>query len=68
MYGYKVNRLKVPNITGRPNFNYIKTIGCNIIGDIPQARLQEIKDLFNRGITLWHNPNTFLDYSVNNNI
>lgn len=68
MYGYKVNRLKVPNITGRPNFNYVKTIGCNIIGDIPQARLQEIKDLFNRGITLWHNPNTFLDYSVNNNI
>ena len=68
MYGYKVNRLKVPNITGRPNFNYVKTIGCNIIGDIPQARLQEIKELFNRGITLWHNPNTFLDYSVNNNI
>ena len=66
MYGYKINRLKVPNITGRPNFNYVKTIVCNIIGDIPQARLQEIKDLFNRGITLWHNPNTFLDYSVPN--
>ena len=68
MFGYKVNRVKVPNITGRRNWNYVKTIGCYIDGDIPQADMQEIKDMFNRGVTLWHNPSTFADYSQNNDI
>ena len=67
-FGYKVNSLKVPNITGRPNWNYVKTQGCNITGDIPQSDVEEIKALFNRGITIWHNPNTFLDYSQNNQL
>ena len=68
MYGYKINSLKIPNITGRQNWNYVKTIGCNIIGDIPQTHLQEIKEMFDNGITLWHNPSNFLDYSQSNNI
>lgn len=67
-FGYKVNSLKVPNVTGRTNWNYVKTHGCNIIGDVPQTDLDEIKGLFNRGITIWHNPSTFLDYSQNNAI
>lgn len=68
LYGYQVNEVKLPNITGRQNWNYVKSIDCNIIGDIPQEDLNEIKTLFNRGITLWHNPSTFLDYSQSNNI
>ena len=67
-YGYAVNTYKLPNITGRTNWNYVKTIGCNIIGDIPQNDLQKIKDMFNAGVTLWHNPSTFLDYSQSNTI
>lgn len=68
MFGYKVNRVKVPNITGRRNWNYVKTIGCYIDGDVPQTDMQEIKDMFNKGVTLWHNPSTFADYSQNNDI
>lgn len=68
MYGYKVNLLKVPSITGRRNWNYIKTIDINITGDFPQEDLQEIKDIFNNGCTFWHNPATFLDYSQTNPI
>lgn len=68
MFGYKTNRMKVPNITGRANWNYVKTVGCNIIGDIPQGDLQAIKAMFNNGITIWHNSSTYLDYSQNNNI
>ena len=68
MFGYKVNSVKIPNITGRRYWNYIKTIGCNIIGDIPQNDLLKIKDMFNNGITLWHDPTKFLDYSQNNTI
>ena len=68
MFGYKVNSVKVPNITGRRNWNYVKTSGCYIEADIPQDDLQSIKDLFNKGITFWHNPATFADYSQNNDI
>lgn len=68
MFGYKVNELKIPNITGRTNWNYVKTINCNLEGDIPQEDLQKIKDMFNGGITLWHNPSTFLDYTQSNAI
>lgn len=68
MFGYKVNRVKLPNITGRRNWNYVKTIGCYIDGDVPQGDMQEIKDMFNKGVTLWHNPSTFADYSQNNDI
>lgn len=68
MYGYKVNDVKVPNITGRVNWNYVKTIGANIIGDIPGEDLLKFRSLFDNGITLWHNPNTYLDYSQNNGI
>ena len=67
-YGYKVNEVKIPNITGRLNWNYVKTIECNILGDIPQDDMQKIKQIFNNGVTFWHNPATFLDYSQNNDI
>lgn len=66
MYGYTINTLKNININSRPNWNYIKTQGANILGNIPQYDLQTIKEMFDNGITFWHNPDTFLDYSQNN--
>ena len=68
MFGYKTHKVKIPNIEGRLNWNYVKTIGLNIVGDIPQADMQKIKDIFNNGVTFWHNPSTFLDYSQSNSI
>ena len=68
MFGYKVNQVKVPNITGRTNWNYIKTIECNFEGDIPQQFLRVIKQIFNSGITLWHDPTKMYDYSQTNSI
>ena len=68
MFGYKVNEVKVPNITGRRNWNFVKTKQCNILANIPQEDLDEIKDMFNSGVTIWHNASTFLDYSQSNPI
>lgn len=68
LYGYKVNEVKIPNITGRVNWNYVKTIDCNFEGDIPQEDLNKIRNMFNAGVTFWHNPNTMLDYSQSNTI
>lgn len=67
-FGYQVNEVKTPNVTGRRNWNYVKTMGCYIEADIPQDDLQQIKEMFNKGITFWHNPTTFCDYSQNNDI
>ena len=66
MYGYTINELKAINISSRSNWNYIKTQGANLLGDIPQLDLQALKEMFNNGITFWHNPTTFLDYSQTN--
>lgn len=68
MFGYKINLVKVPNITGRSNWNYVKTIDCNFDGDIPQSDLNIVKQMFNNGVTLWHNPNSMYNYSNSNNI
>lgn len=66
MFGYKVNIVKAPNINTRTNWNYVKCINANIEGLVPEDYLNEIRGLFNAGITLWHNPLTFLDYTQNN--
>lgn len=69
MFGYKINRVKAPNITGRKNWNYVKTINCNFSGnDIPQTDMQTIRNMFDNGVTLWHNPNTIYNYNNSNNI
>lgn len=67
-FGYKINRVKTPNITGRTNWNYVKTIECYIRGDIPQEDIIEIQGMFDKGITFWHNASTFGDYSQSNGI
>lgn len=68
MFGYKINRVKIPNITGRRNWNYVKTINFNFEGDIPQMDLKIIKIIFDSGVTLWHNPSTIYNYRNSNNI
>ena len=67
-FGYKCNRIKRPNITGRRNWNYVKTVGCYIDADIPQADLAEIKAMFDNGITIWHDPVQFANYGADNDI
>ena len=66
-YGYKVNKWEKINVNSRRYFNFIKTNTCNIVGDeIPHEYLEEIKDIFNRGLTIWHVDSgaTVGDYSV----
>lgn len=68
MYGYKVNVVKIPNITGRTYWNYVKTIDCNIEGDVPQEDLLIIRNMFDKGCTFWHNANSMYNYNLNNSI
>ena len=54
MFGYKVNRLEIPNLKSRLSYNYIKTADANIIGNIPNNYLNALKGIFDKGITIWH--------------
>lgn len=54
MYGYLTNRVKVPNITGRPYWNYVQTEDAKVVGSIPFDDIVKIKQALNRGITFWH--------------
>lgn len=66
MFGYKTNRVKVPNVTGRPFWNYVQCIDVNILGDIPAEDMVQLKAIYNKGVTLWHSPYDVGDYSQNN--
>lgn len=68
MFGYRVNSMKVINISSRRYWNYIKCVQANIEGNIPQDDMNEIKGYFNTGITFWHDASKYLDYSQNNTI
>lgn len=68
MFGYKINRVKSPNITGRNNWNYVKTTNANFTGNIPQSDILQINNMFNNGVTFWHNANNMYNYSSNNSI
>lgn len=66
LFGYKVNEVKVPNLKTRQNWNYIKTAGVTIQGNIIQTDLDKIKKIFDNGLTFWH-TNDVGNYDLPNN-
>lgn len=66
MFGYKQNKVKIPDITSRAHWNYIKTIDCNIAGNIPGPDMEELKSLFNTGMTVWGAGSEIGNYTLNN--
>lgn len=65
MYGYATRKVKTPNISSRPAFNYVKTIGSNIGGDFCMDDKMQINAIFDRGITFWKNTDVG-NYALNN--
>lgn len=66
-FGYEVDRLKVPNRTGRPSWNYVKTVGANVGGNIPADRLALINQTLDNGVTFWHTTDVG-NYSLANGL
>lgn len=65
MYGYKVDMVKKPQYNSRPIWNFIKTVGCVVLGDFDANDRRKIASIFDKGITFWHNPAKIYDYSIN---
>lgn len=68
MFGYKINRIKTPQFSSRTYWNYVKTIDCNVEGDIPQEDLQIVRNMFNKGCTFWHGATNMYNYNLTNSI
>ena len=66
MFGYATHRVKVPNRTSRPHWNYVKTVGCVAVGSIPADDMAKIMSIYDRGITFWKNGNEVGNYSLDN--
>lgn len=56
MYGYLANEMGsvTEAINSRELYNYVKLIQCNVVGDLPQDVLMQIKDIYMKGITFVH--------------
>lgn len=65
-YGYAVDRVKIPNISSRPHWNYVKTRDCTITGSVPADDMHKICKIFDSGITFWRNVGDVGNYSLDN--
>lgn len=69
-FGYAINKVKKPNLSGRQNWNYVE-IGANSeigYGDVPSQFMEEINGACRKGVTIWHNHDNLGDFSLSNNI
>lgn len=64
MYGYAINRVKTPNLTGRDYWNFVQTQGAVINGDMPSSSKEAIARIFDGGITFWHNGDNIGNYQI----
>lgn len=53
-FGYRTNRMGKPNIYKRPYFTFLKCDNAVINGNIPAEDKQELKAIFEKGVTFWH--------------
>lgn len=67
MYGYAVNTVKVPNISSRPYWNYVKTNGCVMSGNAPASAIKEMCKIFDAGIRFWKDPTFIGKYLILDN-
>lgn len=58
-FGYACNKVKVPNISARPVYNYVKTNNCLVTGDANADVLKRIQGIFDAGVTFWKNAAYF---------
>lgn len=69
MFGYAINQCKSIELglNGRTRFHYVKTKGCNAVGNAPMYAKNFINDRFDKGIRMWK-KDYYLNYSEFNSI
>lgn len=82
-WGYAVNSIEDVNITSRPSWNYVKTVGAapkSLNGGAgstapfsrgrgtPAAALSVIRQAFDNGVTFWHTTSGFGNFKLTNSL
>lgn len=73
-YGYRINEVKMANITGRNIFNYIEIGHGESIGyssgsvSVPSEYMEIINKACQNGVTIWHNHSNIGNYLLDNTI
>ena len=76
VYGYAVNENKVPNETGRKNYNFVQTENAAFRANsnalktmgVPASAMAAINAMYDEGIWFWHAPATAGDFTDDNSI
>ena len=55
IYGYAINKVEQPHLTGRQYWNFIKTKNAEISGNMPSSSKSAIGRIFDGGIFFWRN-------------
>lgn len=68
VYGYKVCKMKKPNVNTRPFWNYVKCSPAIVGGPMNSADRANIENMMNAGVTFWNVQGgaTIGDYSPDN--
>lgn len=67
MYGYQVNELVQPNVNTRTKWNYVKCTTVNIQSGMNREIILKFKEIFEKGVTFWHDDDMF-NYNRNNEV
>lgn len=67
-YGYAIGTMRRPFRDVRSRFTYVKTLGCNVHGNLPVDDALAISKMYDRGIRFWKDTKHFCDYSLGNPI
>lgn len=67
-YGYAQRSMYVPERQNRKHWSYLKTVGCNIKGNINNTDLVTIKTIYDNGITTWNNLEEVGNYALDNTV
>lgn len=69
-FGYQINRVKTPNITGRRYWNFVKIGSGEDIGNgtVPNKFKDVLNQIFRSGTTIWHSHDNIGNFNLNNTI
>lgn len=61
-FGYACKQIKRPNIHVRRNWTYTKTVGCEIIANLPSDVINKLCEIYDNGITFWSDGDNIGNY------
>ena len=67
-FGYAQHKIDTPNIRARNRWTYVKTVDCNVHGNLPSEAISQIQNIFDSGITWWADTENVGNYSLDNGI